>query len=116
MAIALRRGCLGQCPNCGGARLFAGWLRQVDVCPRCAAPLGLIRADDAPPYIVVFITGHLVIAALLLLDGMMTLTVRTEILIFLPLTLLLALGLLRPVKGATIGAMLQLRMMPVADA
>ena len=116
MALALRRGVMGKCPNCGRARLFAGWLRQVASCPVCAAPLGAIRADDAPPYFVVFLVGHVVIATQVLLDGVLDLSLWAEAAVFLPLTLALALGLLRPIKGATIGLMWQLGMVPDPEA
>jgi uncharacterized protein (DUF983 family) len=115
MRRALLRGAMGKCPNCGRSRLFVGWLRQVETCPVCAAPLGAIRADDAPPYIVVFVVGHIVIGTQVLVDGMLDLSLWTEAAIFLPLTLVLALGLLRPAKGATIGLMLQLGMIPAGD-
>jgi uncharacterized protein (DUF983 family) len=104
------RGFLGRCPNCGRSRLFTGWLRQIEVCPQCAAPLGAIRADDAPPYFVIFIVGHLVIGAQLALESVAQISLWKEAAIFLPLTLAAALALLRPVKGATIGLMLQLGM------
>ncbi|MEJ0049126.1 MAG: DUF983 domain-containing protein [Rhodospirillales bacterium] len=83
---ALLRGASGKCPNCGRAKLFKGWLRQIDTCPVCAAPLGAIRADDAPPYIVVFVVGHIVITSQVLLDGRFDLSLWTEAAIFLPLT------------------------------
>ncbi len=116
VAVAMLRGALGRCPHCGQARLFSGWLRQVDRCPRCDTALGRIRADDAPPYFVVFIVAHLVIGTQVALDSFVQLSLWTEAAIFLPLTLALALGLLRPVKGATIGLMLALGMAPAADA
>ena len=108
--IAMRRGFLGNCPSCGRSKLFQGWLRQSDECPNCHAPLGRIRADDAPPYFVIFIVAHLVIAAQLALDSTLALSAMAEAAIFLPITLALALLLLRPIKGATIGLMLQLGM------
>jgi uncharacterized protein (DUF983 family) len=107
---ALRRGFAGTCPACGEARMFAGWLRVLPICPACTAPLGAFRADDAPPYITIFIVGHLVIAFALILDRLAHLPVWGELALFLPLTLLLSLALLRPVKGATVGFMLRLRM------
>ncbi len=33
-------------------------------CPNCHAPLGLARADDAPPYFTILIVGHIVIPLL----------------------------------------------------
>ncbi len=112
---AMARGFRGRCPACGGGRLFNGWLRQASSCPQCAAPLGDVRADDAPPYFVIFIVAHVVIAIQFALDDVMGLPVLTEAAIFLPLTLAACLLLLRPVKGATIGLMLQLGMLAGPD-
>ena len=110
LVLAMGRGFLGRCPCCGQGRLFATWLRQVAACDRCAAPVGLARADDAPPYFVIFITAHVVIGAQVMTDIWLNLPLVTEAAIFLPLTLALCLGLLRPVKGATIGLMMQFGM------
>ncbi len=110
---AMFRGLRGRCPCCGQTRLFAGWLKQAAVCTACAAPLGSVRADDAPPYFVIFAVGHTVILSQLFLDDWMGLSLLAEAAVFLPLTLVASLALLRPVKGATIGLMLQLGL--VAD-
>ena len=106
-ATAMLRGLFGKCPCCGEGKLFQGWLTQVPRCSVCDAPVGSARGDDAPPYFVIFIVAHLVIGAQVLTDGWYNLSVMTEAEIFLPLTLALCLGLLRPVKGATIGLMMQ---------
>ena len=84
------------------------------MCASCHAPLGLVRADDAPPYFVILIVAHLVIAAQVMTDVWLNLSIALEAAIFLPITLALCLGLLRPVKGATIGLMLQLGMVSEA--
>ncbi len=65
MATAIGRGLLGRCPACGKAHLFNGFLRVVPQCRNCGAPLGLARADDAPPYFTILITGHIVVPLLL---------------------------------------------------
>ena len=109
-AIAMARGFVGRCPCCGQSRLFTGWLRQRTSCAHFHAPLGAVRADDAPPYFVIFFVAHLIIVILVLFDARMGLSVFAEAAIFLPITLLLSLALLRPVKGALIGLMLQLGM------
>ena len=108
MLTALRRGGTGFCPACGQGRVFAGFLRVTPLCGRCATPLGEIRADDAPPYFTVFIVAHLVIGLLVLSERNLTLSVTTEMMLFLPATLLATLALMRPVKGATIGVMWKL--------
>ena len=115
MPIAIWRGLRGRCPACGRGRLFARLLRVSTVCDECAAPLGLINADDAPPYFTVFIVAHIVIGAQVALDRMATLSVGTEMAIFLPGTLALVLVLIRPVKGATVGLMMKLGFMKPPD-
>ena len=112
---AMRRGLVGRCPVCGQGRLFAGFLRVNDVCNVCAAPLGDIRADDAPPYFTVFIVAHVVIGTQIAVERSFTLSVATEMMIFLPGTLLLTLALIRPVKGATVGMMMKLGFMKPRD-
>jgi uncharacterized protein (DUF983 family) len=59
MSLALRRGALGQCPSCGKTRLFASYLKQVDVCSNCGASFGRIRADDAAPWGTIIVVGHI---------------------------------------------------------
>jgi uncharacterized protein (DUF983 family) len=107
---ALRRGAAARCPACGNSSLFSGWLRVQPICPACKAPLGALRADDAPPYFTIFIVAHFVIALAVALDFVISLSVAAELAIFLPLTAILSVALLRPVKGATVGLMLRLRM------
>ena len=116
MFVAMWRGLRGRCPVCGRGRLFARLLRVNTVCDTCAAPLGLINADDAPPYFTVFIVAHVVIGAQVALDRMTTLSIATEMAIFLPGTLVLVLLLIRPVKGATVGLMMKLGFMKPPDA
>lgn len=111
MATAIGRGLLGRCPACGKAHLFNGFLRVVTACTSCGAPLGLARADDAPPYITILITGHIIVPLLFVVDRMGQPPLWIMSAIFLPLTFFVALGLLRPVKGGTVGLMLSLNML-----
>ena len=55
LATALGRGFMGRCPACGQTRLFDGFLTVREECDHCHAPLGLARADDAPPYFTILI-------------------------------------------------------------
>ena len=65
-------------------------------------------ADDAPPYFTILIAGHIVVPLLLLTDRLEAPPLWVLWATFLPLTLILTLGLIRPVKGATVGLMLKL--------
>jgi uncharacterized protein (DUF983 family) len=115
MRTAILRGLAGHCPSCGRAPIFQGYLRVVPTCANCGVPLGQLRADDAPPYITLLVVCHIVVGLLLAVERAFSPSTGLEVAIFLPLTALLILGLLRPVKGATVGVMLALGMLP-ADA
>jgi uncharacterized protein (DUF983 family) len=108
---AIGRGLLGRCPACGQTRLFNGFLSVKTACAQCGAPLGLARADDAPPYFTILITGHIVVPLMLLVDRLSEPPIWEMMAIFVPLTLFTALGLLRPVKGGTVGLMLNLNLL-----
>ncbi len=108
LLTAMKRGLRGCCPACGETHLFNGFLKIVPVCKNCGAPLGLARADDAPPYFVILITGHIVVPLLLVMQKLRNPPSWELAVIFLPLTLVLALALLRPVKGAVLGAIVSL--------
>ena len=111
LPTAIGRGLLGRCPACGKSHLFNGFLKVVANCAHCAAPLGLTRADDAPPYFTIFVTGHIVVPLMMAVDRAQEPSTLTMAAIFLPLTLVLALGLLRPIKGGTVGLMVNLNML-----
>jgi uncharacterized protein (DUF983 family) len=102
IAGALIRGFRGRCPCCGEGRLFRAFLKPVDVCERCGEDLSHQRADDAPPYFTILIVGHLLVPVLLFVQMTVELSVYGHLAIWLPLTALLTVGLLQPVKGAVI--------------
>lgn len=91
--------------------MFNGFLRLVATCRNCSAPLGRIKADDAPPYFTILITGHIVVPLMMYVDKASEPSTVTMAAIFLPMTLGLSLGLLRPIKGGIVGAMVTLNML-----
>jgi uncharacterized protein (DUF983 family) len=111
LSTARSRGILGRCPACGQAHLFAGFLRIVRECASCRAPLGTARADDAPPYFVILIAGHIVIPVMLLTEKFNNPTNLHLTVIFVPLTLVLAVGLLRPVKTGVLAILISIRLL-----
>jgi uncharacterized protein (DUF983 family) len=111
LATALGRGILGMCPACGQTHLFAGFLRIVRECASCHAPLGSAHADDAPPYFVILITGHVLIPAMLIMEKFGNPSIAELTAIFVPLTLVMAIGLLRPVKGGVLAVLVSMGML-----
>jgi uncharacterized protein (DUF983 family) len=100
---ALLRGWRGRCPNCGQGHLFRAFLKVADACPVCHEDLHHHRADDAPAYFVILIVGHLVVPLALAVETAYALPYWLHALLWLPLTLGLALFLLPRIKGAIVG-------------
>ena len=100
---AMRRGFLCRCPNCGEGKLFRGYLKPVEACAVCGEDLSHQRADDAPPYFTIVVVGHVVVPIMTAVFLATELSVMTHLAIWLPLTLVMSLALLRPIKGALIG-------------
>ena len=100
---AMFNGLCGRCPKCGNGKLFASFIKTVEVCENCGERIDHHRADDLPAYIVVFIVGHLVVGGFMGVEANSTLALWQHLIIWVPLTIILALALMRPVKGAIVG-------------
>jgi uncharacterized protein (DUF983 family) len=100
---AMLRGFCGRCPHCGKGRLFRAFLKTADRCTVCGEDFSHQRADDAPAYFVILIVGHLVVPLALEVEIVFAPPYWVHVVLWLPLILALALGLLQPVKGAIVG-------------
>jgi uncharacterized protein (DUF983 family) len=107
---ALKRGLRGRCPRCGEGKLFRAFLKVDDHCSVCALDFTPHRADDLPAYLVIVIVGHIVVPTILWIETDYAPPVPLQLAIYLPLTLILSLALLQPVKGAVVGVQWALRM------
>jgi uncharacterized protein (DUF983 family) len=108
LKTALWRGLRNRCPICGEGKVFKGFLRVVDECENCGAPLGTLRADDAPPYFTIFIVGHLFIPPVLMIERHYSPPIWIQMVVWVPLFAVATTLLLRPIKGATVGLMSRL--------
>ena len=91
--------------------MFRAYLKVNDRCPACHEELHHQRADDAPPYVTMFVVGHIVIALLLAAEIMMAeVPLWLEVLIWSAVTVMLSLVLLPRIKGAFVGLQWSLRM------
>jgi uncharacterized protein (DUF983 family) len=107
---ALLAGAKGCCPACGKGSLFSGFLKVHDACPSCGEALHHHRADDFPPYITIFIVGHVVVGGILAMEKAFAPETWVHLAIWLPMTLVLSLLLLPPIKGALVALQWALRM------
>ncbi|WP_457092348.1 DUF983 domain-containing protein [Microvirga sp. P5_D2] len=100
---AMKRGFLGRCPACAKGRLFGRFLKVAESCDSCGTELHHHRADDLPPYLVIFIVGHVIGYGILMTETKMEMPLWAHLAIWPLLTVILCLLLLQPVKGAVVG-------------
>ncbi len=100
---AVLRGWTGCCPRCGKGGLFRSYLKMRSHCPACNQALEPYRADDAPAYFTIFIVGHIIVPLVLLVERWGDQPpLWFHALLWLPLSVALALYLLPHIKGAVI--------------
>ena len=86
-----------------GRHVSARYLKVADQCPSCGEELHHHRADDAPPYFTIVIVGHVVVSLALAVEMAYRPPLWLHAALWLPLTVMLALVLLPPIKGALVG-------------
>ena len=84
--------------------MFSGYLTVPESCPACGLAFEPLRADDAPAYFTIFIVGHVIVAGLLALEKFEHPALWLQAAIWLPLAVVLMLGLLPFIKGGVMGA------------
>lgn len=107
---AILRGLNNTCPNCGEGRLFVRWLKVDPVCSICGEELHHERAQDLPPYLNIFIVGHIIVALLMVVEAMVDLSLTAHLLIWVPLALAMSLAMMQPLKGGVVGLQWALKM------
>ena len=95
-------GVTGRCPRCGGGKLFDGFLELAPCCEACGLDYGFADAGDGPAVIVTLLAGFIVVGAALVVEVKYEPPMWLHLAIFLPLTLVVCLGLLRPLKGVLV--------------
>jgi uncharacterized protein (DUF983 family) len=100
---AVKRGISSRCPNCGQGSLFRAFLKPVDQCMVCGEDYSHHRADDLPAYLSIVIVGHIVVGGFMLTDQSVAWSSWVHLAIWTPITIILALLSIQPIKGAVIG-------------
>jgi uncharacterized protein (DUF983 family) len=100
---AIKRGLLGKCPNCGTGKLFRAFVKPVDQCAVCNENYTPQRADDLPAYLVITVVGHIVLAGFLATEMLTNWDGWLHLAIWAPVTVIMSMALLQPIKGAVIG-------------
>ena len=95
-------GLSGRCPRCGGGKMFDGFLELAPRCEACGLDYGFADAGDGPAVIVTLLAGFIVVGTALVVEVKYEPPMWLHLAIFLPLTLVVCLGMLRPLKGVLV--------------
>ena len=100
--IWLKAGILGRCPRCAEGALFDGFLGIAKRCQRCGLDYGAVDTGDGPAVFIILIVGFIVVAGALFLELAYQPPYWVHAVTWLPITLILVLGLLRPFKATLV--------------
>ena len=90
------------CPRCGKGKLFRGFLTVPPGCEVCGLDYGFVDSGDGPAVFIMFLAGFIVVGAALVTEVLYHPPYWVHAVLWLPLILIVTLGLLRPMKGLMI--------------
>ena len=97
-------GPFGRCPRCGEGRMFSGFLTLAPRCEVCGLDYAFADAGDGPAVLVTLFAGFVVLGIALAVEVAYEPPLWVYAVVFLPLTLVVCLGMLRPLKGFLVAA------------
>jgi uncharacterized protein (DUF983 family) len=89
----------GLCPRCGNRTLLAGLASFAPKCRACGLDFAAFNVGDGPAAFLIFIVGGIVVALAILLQLKAAPPWWVHVLLWVPLTSILSIGLLRLGKG-----------------
>lgn len=92
-------GLKGRCPRCGEGHIFRGFLTLAERCEVCGLDLKFADSGDGPAVFVTLFAGFLVLGAALWVEIAYEPPFWVHFVVFAPLTLIVCLAILRPLKG-----------------
>jgi uncharacterized protein (DUF983 family) len=92
----------GRCPRCGKGPLFRGFIALAPRCSACGLDYAFADSGDGPAVFIALIGGFIVLGAALWTEIVYEPPLWLHMVLFLPLTIIICLGLLRPFKGVLI--------------
>lgn len=93
-----------RCPRCGKGRLFKGAfsLDIVEQCGVCGLGLRFVDPGDGPAVFAIMLLGGLILGGALWVEFRFNPPLWAHVVLWLPITAIVAFGLLRPLKGVLV--------------
>jgi uncharacterized protein (DUF983 family) len=97
-----RTGLACRCPRCGRGRLYAGFITLRPACPECGLDYGPADSGDGPAVLIILVLGAVVVALALIVEAKFQPPLWVHAVIWIPVILGGAMGMLRPLKATMI--------------
>jgi uncharacterized protein (DUF983 family) len=98
----LRAALACRCPRCGKGRLFVGLLNVCQTCEICGLDLSEQDAGDGPAVFSILVLGLIVVGLAALVEIRLSPPIWVHLLLWVPLILVGAVVMLRPLKAGLI--------------
>jgi len=95
-------GLLGRCPRCSKGHMIQGLLKVAPKCEVCGLDFSFADTGDGPAIFVMTIAGFIIVGLALYVEVVHQPPYWVHAAIFLPLSAILCIGMLRPIKGLLI--------------
>jgi uncharacterized protein (DUF983 family) len=95
-------GLKGRCPRCGEGHLFKGYLTIAERCDSCGLEFSFADSGDGPAVLIMFPVGTIIVLLWLISDALWNWPALVHLAVWLPMTVILSLLLLRPFKGVLV--------------
>jgi uncharacterized protein (DUF983 family) len=89
----------GCCPRCGKGKLYKGFLDLAPQCEVCGLDYSFADAGDGPAVFIMMIAGFIIVGLVLWVEFTWSPPYWVHAMLWIPLTLALTVGLIRPLKG-----------------
>jgi uncharacterized protein (DUF983 family) len=96
---AVWTGLLCRCPRCGKGKIFSGVLKVAERCEVCGLDLRKQDAGDGPAVFVIFFLGAIFMPLVFWVEFTFEPPWWLHMLVWTPLVVIVAVALLRPMKG-----------------
>jgi uncharacterized protein (DUF983 family) len=96
---SLKIGLKSRCPRCGEGKLFTGFLTVPPACEVCGLDYAFADAGDGPAIFIMMIAGFIIVGLALYVEVAYQPPYWVHAVLWIPLTLFLTVGMLRPLKG-----------------
>jgi len=101
---SVKTGLAGRCPRCGEGKLYQSMLKPVERCAICGLDMQFAEEGDGPAVLVILLLGGVIAGMALTVETVFHPPIWLHLVLWLPVTVALAIFALRAMKGVMIAS------------